>query len=163
VESPAPPAPRVDPALYTEVEASEEFRELRRSYRRFAFPVTVAFLSWYLLYVLLSSYADGFMSAKVVGHLNVAFVFGVAQFATTFLIAWLYARYAGSRLDPAAERLKARVENGGAATAGIPSPATAEPDEPAAPAESGEPAESAEPESDESAESAASAQPEETV
>jgi uncharacterized membrane protein (DUF485 family) len=102
-------APPPDPAVYSEVEASEEFRELRRSYRAFAFPVTVAFISWYLLYVLLSSFAGGFMSTKLVGHLNVAFFLGIAQFLTTFLIAWLYARYADSRLDPRAEALKARI------------------------------------------------------
>lgn len=106
-----------DPAVYSAVEASEEFRELRRSYRSFAFPVTAAFLSWYLLYVVLSSYAEGFMSTKVVGHINLAFVLGIGQFATTFLIAWLYARYAGRRLDPRAEALKSRIENGGSPAA----------------------------------------------
>lgn len=132
----APP----DPAVYSEVEASEEFRELRHSYRVFAFPVTVAFISWYLLYVLLSSFADSFMSTKVVGHVNVAFVLGIAQFVTTFLIAWLYARYADTRLDPRAESLKSIIEGGGRSAAG-PGPATATPTtpvvapgEPAAPA-----------------------------
>ncbi|MFC5032500.1 DUF485 domain-containing protein [Streptomyces sp. SID13666] len=105
--TPGPPTP----ASYSEVEASPEFGELRHSYRVFAFPVTVAFLAWYLLYVLLSSYAGGFMATKVVGHINVAFVFGLAQFLTTFLIAWIYARYANARLDPGAEALKARLEN----------------------------------------------------
>jgi uncharacterized membrane protein (DUF485 family) len=100
------------PASYAEVRASAEFVQLRRSYRTFAFPVTVAFIAWYLLYVLLSSFADGFMGTKVAGHFNVAFVFGIAQFVTTFLIAWLYSRYANARLDPGAETLKARLENG---------------------------------------------------
>jgi uncharacterized membrane protein (DUF485 family) len=80
--------------------------------------VTVAFIAWYLLYVLLSSFADGFMGTKVVGHFNVAFVFGLAQFLTTFLIAWLYSRYANARLDPGAEALKARLENGTGSTTG---------------------------------------------
>lgn len=107
---PAPPGPPAQ-ASYAAVEESAEFRELRRSYRAFAFPVTIAFIVWYLLYVLLSSYAGGFMSTKVAGHFNVAFVLGLAQFLTTFLIAWLYARYANARLDPGAAALKARLEN----------------------------------------------------
>ncbi|WUV79415.1 DUF485 domain-containing protein [Streptomyces sp. NBC_01476] len=102
-----------EPAGYSAVEGSAEFRELRRSYRVFAFPVTVGFISWYLLYVLLSSFADDFMSTKLVGHLNVAFFLGIAQFVTTFLIAWLYARYADRRLDPLAGVLKSRLEGGG--------------------------------------------------
>jgi len=74
--------------------------------------MTVAFLLWYLLYVLLSAYARDFMSTGVVGNINVAMVFGLLQFVSTFLIAWAYARYADRRLDPLAERLKERVERG---------------------------------------------------
>jgi len=90
---------------YTRMEADPRFRELRRRFRNFAFPWTVAFLAWYLLYVLLSAYARDFMDTKVVGHLNVAFFFGLSQFVTTFLIAWLYSRYADRRLDPLAQEL----------------------------------------------------------
>ncbi|WP_346776558.1 DUF485 domain-containing protein [Streptomyces sp. HNM0574] len=96
---------------YTEVQQSEEFSELRTTYRSFAFPLTVAFIVWYLLYVLLSNYAGGFMSTKVMGNVNVAFVFGLAQFATTFLIAWWYSRHAAAKLDPKAEAIKSRLEN----------------------------------------------------
>jgi uncharacterized membrane protein (DUF485 family) len=99
-----------DQATYVRVAASEEFGELRKSLRGFVFPMTVAFLVWYLLYVVLSAYARDFMATKVVGNLNIAFVFGVLQFLSTFLIAWAYARYASRRLDPAADRLRERVE-----------------------------------------------------
>ncbi|WP_432012164.1 DUF485 domain-containing protein [Streptomyces cucumeris] len=95
---------------YAEVQAGAEFGELRTAHRSFAFPLTVAFVTWYLLYVLLSNYADGFMSAKVVGNINVALVFGLAQFLTTFLIAWWYSRHAAAKLDPRAEAIKARME-----------------------------------------------------
>ncbi|MFG3255474.1 DUF485 domain-containing protein [Streptomyces sp. NPDC048172] len=95
---------------YTEVQQSPEFGELRRGYRSFVFPLTVAFIVWYLLYVLLSNYAGGFMGTKVVGSINIAFVFGLAQFVTTFLIAWWYSRVAAERFDPKAEAIKARLE-----------------------------------------------------
>ncbi|MFI1401025.1 DUF485 domain-containing protein [Streptomyces sp. NPDC020681] len=94
------------------MQASPEFAELRRAYRSFTFPLTVAFIAWYLLYVLLSIYAGGFMGSKVVGNINVAFVLGVAQFVTTFLIAWWYARYAAAKLDLQAELIKSRMEGG---------------------------------------------------
>jgi uncharacterized membrane protein (DUF485 family) len=45
------------------------------------------------------------MSTKVVGNINVALVFGLLQFATTFLLAWLYSRYSNTHLDPLAARL----------------------------------------------------------
>ncbi|MGW6984817.1 DUF485 domain-containing protein [Streptomyces sp. NPDC054932] len=95
---------------YASVQQSPEFAELRSSYRSFAFPLTVAFIAWYLLYVLLSNYAGGFMGTKLFGNINVALVLGLAQFATTFLIAWLYARHAAAKLDPKAEAIKARME-----------------------------------------------------
>jgi uncharacterized membrane protein (DUF485 family) len=100
------------PEEFSEVQDSAEFGELRRSYRSFAFPLTAAFILWYLLYVLLSNYAGGFMGTKVVGHINVALVLGLAQFLTTFLIAWWYARHAAAKFDPRAEAIKSRMEGG---------------------------------------------------
>jgi uncharacterized membrane protein (DUF485 family) len=98
---------------FVEVQQSEEFGRLRKALRGFVFPMTVAFLLWYLLYVVMSAYARDFMDTKVVGNINVALVFGLLQFVTTFLIAWLYERYSRRALDPLAAQLKARVENGG--------------------------------------------------
>ena len=106
----APPSPPVDP--YVRVQASPEFAGLRKALRTFVFPTTAAFLVWYGLYVVLSAYARSFMSHKVVGNINVALVFGLLQFASTFLIAWAYARYAGRRLDPVADRIRDELEGG---------------------------------------------------
>ncbi|MDN3250047.1 DUF485 domain-containing protein [Streptomyces mutabilis] len=100
------------PEEFSEVQQSAEFGELRRSFRSFAFPLTIAFVAWYLLYVLLSNYAGGFMGTKLFGNINVAFVFGIAQFVTTFLIAWWYSRHAAAKLDPKAEAIKSRMEGG---------------------------------------------------
>ncbi|KUO22617.1 DUF485 domain-containing protein [Streptomyces dysideae] len=97
---------------FTEVQESAEFGELRRSHRSFAFPLTIGFITWYLLYVLLSNYAGDFMGTKLFGNINVAFVFGIAQFLTTFLIAWWYSRHAAAKLDPKAEAIKSRMEGG---------------------------------------------------
>ena len=97
---------------FTAVQQSPEFTALRRSHRSFAFPLTVAFIAWYLLYVLLSNYAGGFMGTKLFGNIDVALVLGLAQFLTTFLIAWWYSRHAATRLDHQAEAIKARMEAG---------------------------------------------------
>ena len=91
---------------YQAVQRSEDFQRLRRKLRSFIFPMTVAFFLWYLLYVLLSAYARGFMSAKIVGNINVALVFGLLQFVSTFLIAWAYSRHAAAKLDPIADELR---------------------------------------------------------
>jgi uncharacterized membrane protein (DUF485 family) len=95
---------------YQTVQQSDEFGRLRTTLRSFIFPMTVAFFLWYLLYVLLSAYARGFMSVKVVGNINVALVFGLLQFVSTFLIAWYYARFAARKVDPLADEIRAGLE-----------------------------------------------------
>ncbi len=100
---------RHDP-VYDRLHATDEFTQLRAAYRNFVFPATAAFLSWYLLYVVLSMWAQDFMSTKVVGNINVALVFGLLQFATTFALAWLYSRHSTAKLDPLARELTERYE-----------------------------------------------------
>ena len=50
--------------------------ELRRRYRSFTFPATIAFMAWYLLYVICANWARDFMDTKVVGNINIALVWG---------------------------------------------------------------------------------------
>ncbi|MFA1546858.1 DUF485 domain-containing protein [Actinomadura chokoriensis] len=96
--------------VYERFQGSAEFQELRLRFRRFAFPMTAAFLSWYLLYVVLSGWARGFMGTELVGSINVALVFGLLQFVSTFAIAYLYSRHAGRRLDPLADKVRGDIE-----------------------------------------------------
>ncbi len=98
------PNSRHDP-VYQVLYETAEFVELRRRFRKFVFPATVAFLTWYLLYVVMSNWATDFMSHKVVGNINVALIFGILQFVSTFVLAWLYARYMNRRVDPLAREL----------------------------------------------------------
>ena len=98
--------PSTETAKYVEVQQSDEFAALRTRLRGFVFPMTIAFFLWYALYVLLSAYARGFMGAKIVGNINVALVFGLLQFVTTFLIAWYYAKFAAEKIDPTADKIR---------------------------------------------------------
>lgn len=94
------------PASYESIHASDDFQELRKRYRAFVLRWTTAFLCWYLLYVGMSNWAPTFMSTKVFGHINVALIFGLLQFVSTFGIAWLYAHHAAKQFDPLARRLE---------------------------------------------------------
>jgi len=86
-------------AVYLEVQGSPAFREVRDRYRGFVFPMTAVFLGWYLLYLAAATTAPRLMAHKVAGELNVAMAAGLAQFASTFLLTWLYARHARVRRD----------------------------------------------------------------
>jgi uncharacterized membrane protein (DUF485 family) len=103
-------ARRHDP-IYDELRESADFVELRRRFRNFVFPTTAAFLAWYLLYVVMSNWADDFMSKQVVGHINVALIFGLLQFVSTFFIAWLYSRYMNRNVDPLARDIELRYND----------------------------------------------------
>jgi len=95
--------------VWAETQNSPEFQSLRKSFRGFAFPLTVAFLVWYFLYVSLTAWARDWVSTPVIGSLNIAFFLGVSQFATTFLIMWLYERHSSHKLDSASDALRDKV------------------------------------------------------
>ena len=107
-----PPTDRklLTPEEYRQAQDSPEFTELRRRFRSFAVPMTVAFLAWYLLYVLLSTYATDFMSTQVFGNVNIGILLGLGQFVSTFLITQLYVRHAGKSTDPIADEMRQRLE-----------------------------------------------------
>ena len=109
-------APDVEPrevvpsgSQYLAVQASPEFQDLRRTLRRFVFPMTAFFLIWYASYVLLGAFAHDFMATKVWGNINVGLLLGLAQFLTTFLITGLYIRFANRKLDPRAAAIRAEM------------------------------------------------------
>ena len=97
--------------VYERIASEADFAELRRRYRGFAFPATVAFMVWYITYVVCNNWARDFMNTPVIGHVNVAVVFGLLQFLSTFVIAYLYSRHANKSLDPLATKLRDRFES----------------------------------------------------
>ncbi|MGW2817034.1 DUF485 domain-containing protein [Streptomyces sp. NPDC001415] len=98
---------RLSPAeIYLEVHRSAAFQEVRRRYRRFVVPAALAFFAWYLAYVVTAVSAPGLMARPVAGAVNVAMAAGLAQFLTTFLLTWAYARHARLRRDRAALELR---------------------------------------------------------
>jgi uncharacterized membrane protein (DUF485 family) len=103
-------ASRHDP-VYDELHESADFVELRRRFRTFVFPATAVFLGWYLLYVVMSNWADDFMSTKVVGHINVGLLFGLLQFVSTFVIAYVYTKFMNRNVDQLARDVELRFDN----------------------------------------------------
>lgn len=97
---------------YVTAQESLPFVGLRRRFRNWVFPVTVAFMAWYLLYVVLSAWARDFMGATITGNINVGLVFGVLQFVTTFGIGWAYQRHMNRHVDPVAELIQTEIEGG---------------------------------------------------
>ncbi|MDR1635227.1 MAG: DUF485 domain-containing protein [Bifidobacteriaceae bacterium] len=95
---------------YIAIEDSREFQHLRRTQRRFVLPLVTAGLVWYIVYVLLASWATGFMSTPVIGNVNWAVIIGLAQIVTTFAITMWYVSFANRKLDPEATRIRVEIE-----------------------------------------------------
>jgi len=91
------------------IQQSADFQLLRRRLLRFVFPMSALFLSWYLAFVLLSAYAQDFVSTRVFGVVNVGILVGLCQFLSTIAITLSYARYAKRRLDPQTQLIRGRA------------------------------------------------------
>ena len=108
--TPSERSARGEHEVYERIASEGDFAELRRRYRRFAFPATVAFMIWYITYVVCNNWARDFMDTRVFGNINIAVVFGLLQFASTFAIVYLYSRYSTKHLDPVADKLRDEFE-----------------------------------------------------
>ena len=106
------PSKRREPSAdeFIAMQKSPQFEKLRSTYRKFAFPMTVAFMVWYLLYVVVAVFAHDFMAIEIGGGFNIGLVFGLLQFVTTFLITWLYIQFANKQIEPQAAAIREEME-----------------------------------------------------
>ena len=100
-----------DAADWDRVAAEPEFKELLASKRRFIVPMTVFFVVYYFALPLLVGYAPGLMSRRVLGPLNLAYLFALSQFFMAWIVAALYVRAAGG-WDRTARRVIERLNSG---------------------------------------------------
>jgi uncharacterized membrane protein (DUF485 family) len=87
-----------DQSVWDRVAASREFRDLMATKKIFIIPAFIFFLVYYFLLPLLVGYAPHFMSTKVWGNVNLAYLFALSQFFMAWTIAGLYVR-AGDDFD----------------------------------------------------------------
>lgn len=97
-------------AEFQAMQKNPKFIELKKTFRSFTFPMSVAFFVWYLFYVLLATYFPHFMGQAVLGKVNVGILLGVAQFVTTFLITWIYIKFANKQIEPRAAAIRQEME-----------------------------------------------------
>jgi uncharacterized membrane protein (DUF485 family) len=78
--------------------ASERFRSLLRAKKRFIIPAMIFFVVYYFALPVLIGYARPFMERRVIGPVNLAYLFALSQFFMAWIIAALYVR-AAARFD----------------------------------------------------------------
>jgi uncharacterized membrane protein (DUF485 family) len=99
----------VDAADWGRVAAMDEFKQLVAARIRFIVPATIFFLVYYLALPLLAGFAKDFMDTKVIGELNIAYLFALSQFVMTFVLAYIYLRRA-SGFDDMAGNIIAKIK-----------------------------------------------------
>ena len=88
-----------------------EMVELEHRHSRFVWPVTVFFLVYYLSLNVLAGTSPGLMGRKLFGEFTFGYLFALSQFVMAFVVAWVYARWAATRMDPLASELRERLRD----------------------------------------------------
>ena len=84
----------MDVADWERVAASTGFKALVRAKRRFIIPATIFFIVYYFALLILIWLAPGLMSRRVLGVVNIAYLFALSQFFMAWILALLYVRAA---------------------------------------------------------------------
>jgi uncharacterized membrane protein (DUF485 family) len=95
------PHPDID---WPAIEASPEFQELVRRRRSFVLPATIFFLAWYMGFILLTAYAEGFMSKRVYEGLTVGYTLALTQFLMVLVLGLVYLTRSTKVYDPLAAK-----------------------------------------------------------
>ena len=86
-----------------------EMAELERRHQRFVWPMTIFFLVYYLSLPILAGAAPDLMGTKVFGQFTFGYLFALSEFLMAFVVAWVYSRWAASRMDPLAADLREKL------------------------------------------------------
>ena len=86
------------------IEGSPDFQELVRKRRSFVLPGTIFFLTWYMGFILLTAYAESFMSERVYEGLTVGYCLALTQFLMVLVLGLLYLHKSANVFDPLAAK-----------------------------------------------------------
>lgn len=91
---------------------SERFRNLLKAKKRFIVPAMIFFIVYYFALPVLIGYARPFMEKRVLGPVNLAYLFALSQFFMAWIIAALYVK-AAARFDRMAAGVISEEGKGG--------------------------------------------------
>ena len=82
-------------SVWDHVASTTEFQDLMATKKVFIIPAFIFFVVYYFALPILVGYAPQFMGTKVIGNVNLAYLFALSQFFVAWLIAGLYVKAAG--------------------------------------------------------------------
>jgi uncharacterized membrane protein (DUF485 family) len=88
-----------------------EMVELEHRHSRFVWPATAFFIVYYMALNVLAGTSPGLMGRKLFGEFTFGYLFALSQFVMAFVVAWVYSRWAATRMDPLATELREKLHN----------------------------------------------------
>jgi len=108
------PAGSID---WVAAEESPEFRELIAKRRAFVLPATIFFLTFFLGFILLSSYAKEFMGSQIVAGFTWGYLYALLNFLMVIVIGVAYNRRSENVFGPLSEKAAAKALHGAGGSA----------------------------------------------
>jgi uncharacterized membrane protein (DUF485 family) len=90
--------------------ASKGFQHLLSRKKAFILPAFAFFFVYYFLLPLSVGYVPEFMSTRLFGSVNLAYLFALSQFVVGWIIAWLYLR-ASAKFDALSKELLGKMDH----------------------------------------------------
>jgi uncharacterized membrane protein (DUF485 family) len=106
IARPSPPSR----AEWNRIADSKAFRDLMAVKKVFIVPAFIFFVVYYFALPVLVGYAPQFMATKVIGQVNLAYLFALSQFFMAWIIAALYVR-ASNSFDRLSKDILEKAEN----------------------------------------------------
>src|SRR5438309_3286301 len=96
IESTPPKQSPPSQSTWDKIANSKEFEHLMATKKTFIVPAFIFFVVYYFALPVLVGYAPQFMSTKVIGEVNLAYLFALSQFFVAWIIAGLYVKAANN-------------------------------------------------------------------
>jgi uncharacterized membrane protein (DUF485 family) len=93
---------------WDKIAASDRFRQLLADKRKFIVPAMIFFVVYYFALPVLVGYFPRLMERKVIGSVNIAYLFALSQFFMAWAIAAFYIRVA-AKWDRMAADIRASI------------------------------------------------------
>ena len=104
-----PSRPEISASEFERIAATAEFKNLVARKKRFILPTFVFFFVFYFALLFLVGHAPAWMKIRVVGSVNVAYLFGLSQFVVSWIIAYRYTKVT-SRFDVLAKQILSNTQ-----------------------------------------------------
>lgn len=97
------------PKDWEHIAATDEFKTLVATKRRFILPAVIFFIVYYFALPVLVGYAPQWMEKRIFGVVNLAYLFALSQFFMAWILAAIYVKKAGG-FDALAQKIISKLK-----------------------------------------------------